>query len=121
MGPIPPKSPGPGLAPRNRRYLRSRAGQVKGGVAGERSERPLAVTEHDATIEPWRWKPRICPIRREPQSRIFGQVELHIIKDARRVELRVDPFRVFYDIAGDDVIVRAVRLKPHGKQTKEIL
>jgi len=38
-------------------------------------------------------------------------------------ELRVDEYRVFYDVDDDarQVVVRAVRRKPPGKTTKEIL
>ena len=37
-------------------------------------------------------------------------------------ELRVGEFRVFYDVAVDDIVyVRAVRRKPRGATTEEIL
>ena len=36
-------------------------------------------------------------------------------------QLRVDPCRVFYDVEDGVAIIRAIRRKPHGKTTKEIL
>jgi len=38
-------------------------------------------------------------------------------------QLSVIPFRIFYDVFRDErrVYVQAVRRKPHGKQTKDIL
>lgn len=38
-------------------------------------------------------------------------------------QLSVVPFRIFYDVFRDErrVCVQAVRRKPHGKQTKDIL
>src|SRR5215216_5598939 len=37
-------------------------------------------------------------------------------------QLRVDPYRVFYDEDGSDgVLVRMIRLKPQGKRTEDVL
>ncbi len=36
-------------------------------------------------------------------------------------QLRVDPYRVFYDVEEGVAIIRAVRDKPHGMMTEEIL
>lgn len=36
-------------------------------------------------------------------------------------QLRVDPYRIFYDVENGVAVIRAIREKPHGKTTKEIL